>query len=219
MATADRYVPAAGRAALTRFYDPAMALTMREGVWRPALRDRVLDALPTDGTGIDVGAGTGTFAIALASARPDATVIAIDGDDDALRLAKDKPAVDLASWRKGLADALPLEDGCADAVVMSLLLHHLEPDGKRAALEEARRVLRPGGRLHIADWGKPHGALLRAGFLLLQLLDGFPNTRDHAAGRLPAFIEAAGFDEVTTWRRLRTPWGSFELTSARRRRA
>lgn len=215
-AMTDRYVPAAGRMALTRLYDPAMALTMREGVWRPILRDYVLEVLPAGGTVVDVGTGTGTFAIALAAANPKAEVIAIDGDAGVLRLAQEKPGANRVSWREGLANELPLGDESTDAVVMSLLLHHLEPDAKRAALAEAQRVLRPGGELLVADWGKPKCALIRAGFLLLQLLDGFPSTRDHAAGRLPTFIEAAGFDEVTTRRRLRTPWGALELTSARR---
>jgi ubiquinone/menaquinone biosynthesis C-methylase UbiE len=211
MATESRYVPAAGRAAFTRLYDPLVALTMREDAWRPALRDRVLDDLADGGTVVEVGAGTGTFAIALAAARPDARVVAIDGDPDALRIAEGKPGAEAIGWQEGLADRLPLADASADAVVMSLLLHHLDPAAKRAALADARRVLRPGGLLHIADWGKPADPLVRAGFLLLQVVDGFPNTRDHAAGRLAAFVAEAGFADVATWRSLRTAWGSLEL--------
>ena len=210
----DRYVPAAGRAWLTRLYDPVMALTMREGAWRDALRDRVLGALPAEGTVVEVGAGTGTFATALATARADAKVIAVDGDGDALRIAQAKRDAGLVDWRQGLAGALPLEDRSADAVVMSLLLHHLGPDAKRAALGEAHRVLRPGAALHVADWGRPHGPGTRAAFYLVQALDGFPNTRDHVAGRIPAYVSAAGFGQPAVWRRLRTPWGSLELASA-----
>ncbi len=205
-------MPAAGRAWLTRLYDPVMALTMREGAWRNALEDRVLRALPEDGAVVEVGAGTGTFATAVATAG--ARVIAVDGDAGALRLARTKRDAGLVDWRQGLAAALPLEDGSVDAVVMSLLLHHLGPDGKRAALGEAHRVLRPGGVLQIADWGRPHGPGTRAAFFLVQVLDGFPNTRDHAAGRLPDYVSAAGFGQLAAWRRLRTPWGSLELASA-----
>lgn len=215
MTTESRYVPAAGHAALTRIYDPFMALTMREDAWRPALRDRVLAELPDGGTVVEVGAGTGTFAIALAAARPAARVVAIDGDPDALAIARAKAGAERVGWQEGMADQLPLDDASADAVVMSLLLHHLGPEAKHAALVEAQRVLRPGGELHVADWGKPRDPLVRAGFLLLQALDGFPNTRDHAAGRLPGFITTAGFTDVATWRRLRTPWGSLELLAAR----
>ena len=79
---------------------------------------------------------------------------------------------------------------------MSLLLHHLDAAGKRAALAEAHRVLHPGGRLHIADWGKPQDPLMRAGLYTLAIFDGFDGIRDHAAGRLPLFIEDAGFAEA-----------------------
>lgn len=102
----------------------------------------------------------------------------------------------------------------ADRVVMSLLLHHLGPDAKRAALSEARRVLRPGGRLHIADWGRPADRVMRAAFFALQLIDGFAGTRDHAAGRLPRVVVEAGFSDVQCHRHLRTTWGSLELLRA-----
>jgi ubiquinone/menaquinone biosynthesis C-methylase UbiE len=207
----DRYVPAAGRAAFTGAYDAVLALTMRERRWRPALTEAVLAGLPASGTVVDVGSGTGTLAIALAAARPDAQVIGVDGDERVQALARRKRGAARVQWRHGLAGELPLPDGSADRVVMSLLLHHLGPDGKQAALTEARRVLRAGGRLHIADWGRPAGAAMRAAFFALQLIDGFDGTRDHAAGRLPQFVADAGFADVSTHRRLRTAWGSLEL--------
>ena len=113
-----------------------------------------------------------------------------------------------------MATALPLPDQTADAVVMSLLLHHLLPDAKATALAEVARVLRPGGRLHVADWGRPHDPLMRAAFLAVQFADGFDVTRDHAAGLLPQLIAEAGFAEVVRGERLRTAWGSLELLVA-----
>jgi len=50
----------------------------------------------------------------------------------------------------------------------------------------------------------------------LALVDGWDGIRDHAAGRLPRFISAAGFAAVRRHDRLRTAWGSLELLSARR---
>jgi hypothetical protein len=73
-----------------------------------------------------------------------------------------------------------------------------------------------GGRLHIADWGRPQDPLMRAGLFTLALIDGFDGIRDHAAGRLPAFVEEAGFARVQRHDRLRTAWGSLELLSASR---
>ena len=211
-----RYIPAAGRRVFTRLYDPVVALTTRERQFRALLRNQVTNDLPPGGAVVDVGCGTGTFAIALAAMRPDARVTGVDGDPQILELARRKPGAAAVTWSHGLADELPLADASADAAVMSLLLHHLDPAGKRRALANAVRVLRPGGRLHIADWGRPHDPLMRAAFLLLQTLDGFDNTRDHAAGRLPAYLEDAGLRDLTTTARLRTAWGSLELLRATR---
>ena len=214
MSTAERYVPAAGRAGLTRFFDTMMALTMREGRWRPLLRDRVLAGVPEGGRVVDVGAGTGTLAIALAAARPDVEVVAVDGDPEALDIARAKPGAEAVQWVEGLAGDLALADGSADAAVMSLVLHHLSPATKRRALADLARVLRRGGQLHVADWGRPRDPVMRGAFLGVQLLDGFENTRDHAAGRLPEFLADAGFRDVQTYARLRTPGGSLELLEA-----
>lgn len=209
-----RYVPAAGHSFLTRLYDPSIALTMRERRFRGLLADQVVHGLAEGSTVADVGCGTGTFAIALAQARPDLRIVGIDGDQAVLATAMEKAGAEAVEWLDGLAGELPLAGASADGVVMSLLLHHLDPPAKQAALTEARRVLRPGGRLHVADWGRPHDPLMRGAFLLLQALDGFSNTRDHAAGRLPGIVAAAGFEDVTTHARLRTGWGSLELLSA-----
>ena len=119
-------------------------------------------------------------------------------------------------WRKGTATALPLAGASADRVVMSLLLHHLGADAKRAALAEAVRVLRPGGRLHIADWGRPRDPLMRAAAWALQRIDGAQGLSEHLDGRLPGLLAGAGLSGVALHARLRTGWGSLELLSALR---
>lgn len=119
-------------------------------------------------------------------------------------------------WRPGLATALPQPDASCDRVVMSLVLHHLASADKVAAISEAARVLRPGGRLHVADWGRPRDPLMKVAFLVVRTLDGFSNTREHAAGILPDLIQDGGFAEPQLRTRLRTAWGSLELLSAAR---
>ena len=74
----------------------------------------------------------------------------------------------------------------------------------------------PGGMLHVADWGKPSGRLMRPLFYSVQILDGFANTRDHVAGRLPDFFREAGLQEVALVRELSTIYGTWALYSARK---
>jgi ubiquinone/menaquinone biosynthesis C-methylase UbiE len=209
------YIPAARWRSLSRLYDPVLALAMRERRFRCLMGERVGGDLPDGGTAVDVGCGTGTFAIALSTARPDARVIGVDGDPEILAIARGKDGAGGVEWRDGLAQELPPADRSADVVTMSLVLHHLLPDDKSRALEEARRVLRPGGRLHIADWGPPGDLPTSAVFYLAQALDGFDRTRDHREGRLPDFITGAGFGPVERYGRFRTAFGSLELLTAR----
>jgi ubiquinone/menaquinone biosynthesis C-methylase UbiE len=208
----ERYVPAAGRRAFTRLYDPVVALTMREATFRDRLRAQVLDGLAPAGEVVDVGCGTGTLTIALAAGG--ARVTGIDGAPEVLALAKAKPGADAVRWRDGSATALPVAGESADRVVMSLMLHHLGSEARRAALAEARRVLRPSGRLHVADWGPPRGPGSRAGAWLLSRIDEAESLREHLAGSLPGLIAAAGFGDVALRARMRTVWGTLELISA-----
>ena len=211
---AERYVPAAGRRAFTRLYDPVVALTMREATFRGRLSAQVLDGLAPGGTVVDVGCGTGTLAIALAAAG--AEVVGVDGDPEVLALARGKPGAEAVQWRKGPATALPLAGESAERVVMSLLLHHLATDAKRTALAEAVRVLRPGGRLHVADWGRPRDPVMRGAARALMLVDGAEGLREHLDGRVAGLLADAGLSAVAVHARLRTGWGSLELLSARR---
>jgi arsenite methyltransferase len=87
-----------------------------------------------------------------------------DGVLDDLRLRGDETLLDLGCVRTADMTALPLADESVDAVVSSLAIHNIPtPAGRRQALDEAVRVLRPGGRLAIADmWEtRQHAARLR----------------------------------------------------------
>lgn len=211
MKTQSRYVPAAGRSQLTGSYDTLIALTMRERRWRDQLVSRICASLPPEATVVDMGAGTGTLTTAIAVARPDCRVIGIDGDRTALEIARAKPGGDRVQWQHGLVDDTQFEPPAADAVLMSLLLHHLERDAKLRALRHAHRALRDNGQLFIADWGRPQGPAMRLAFSALRLIDGRSPTADHAAGRLPAIIRSAGFRAPLLRQRLPTLWGTLEI--------
>jgi SAM-dependent methyltransferase len=210
----SRYVPAAGWSAFTRLYDPVIGRAMREERFRGAMLARVDADLPEGGTVVDVGSGTGTFALALKRRRPDARVVGVDGDPEILALAQAKAGAAGIEWRQGLAQELPAEAGTVDVVTTSLVLHHLLPEDKRTALEEMKRALKPGGHLHVADWGRPADPLMSGLFYVVQVADGFNRTADHRAGRLSTFIETAGFEAVERYGRVRTAFGVVELLAA-----
>jgi ubiquinone/menaquinone biosynthesis C-methylase UbiE len=213
----DRYVPAAGRAFLTPFYDAVNALTMRQRHWRPRLVERAVGSAAPMRI-LDLGCGTGAMALAIARAAPSATLIGVDGDADVLertRLKARAEGIEL-ELHEALADRLPIPDASVNCVVSTLMFHHLGPSTKRGALAETRRVLVPGGRLLICDVGRASDPVMRAAFFAVQLLDGFASTREHARGELPEIVSQAGFSPVTVFGRYRTGGGTLDLIEALR---
>ena len=175
------------------------------------LRGRLIEMIapcPTMAV-LDLGCGTGSLAIALKRAEPSLQLVGLDPDPDVLTIAVAKArraGVEL-ELKLGGADSIPSEAMSFDMVVSSLVFHHLHPPVKARALAEIRRVLRPGGRLLIADFGRPRTWLGRVATLPLQLFDGRSNTADNLQGRLPAMTSEAGFDSVAEVARKWTPPG------------
>jgi ubiquinone/menaquinone biosynthesis C-methylase UbiE len=208
------FVPAAGRHGLTALYDPVVALTMRERTFRSRLVSQVAADEPA--SVLELGCGTGSLTLRLADALPGSHIVGVDLDPDALARARAKDPAGRIDWLQATATALSIAERSFDRVVASLVLHHLTTEEKRTALAEARRVLRPGGRLHVADWGAPQDVVMRTAFFALRALDGFERTRVHARGELAVTIQRAGFAGVRRRDRLRTAWGTLELLSAER---
>ena len=96
----------------------------------------------------DLGCGTGSLSLALA--QHVAHVHAVDGSAAMLEAAQSRlgglPNVTVAP---GALEALPLADASLDVAVLMLVLHHVAEPSR--VLREARRVVRPGGRLLVAD--------------------------------------------------------------------
>ena len=148
--TVRPYIPAMGRHWMLFLYDPfarAAGLSQVHGelLERAGVRPghRVLE----------VGCGPGDLLLQLGRRVPGADLTGIDPDPAALRKARRKAA------RRGLtvrfmlayADELPLPDDSLDRVLSSYMLHHLDEQPQVAAMREIRRVLRPGGELHVVD--------------------------------------------------------------------
>ena len=209
-----RYVPALGFRWLTPAYDAVVAATSRERTFKRALieqasarrRERVLD----------LACGTGTLAIWMKTADPEAEVVGLDGDPSILEIASRKAArANVAvTLDQGLSHDLPYPAAHFDCVVSSLFFHHLSWADKQSTVREVFRLLRPGGELHVADWGRASNFVMRGLFLLVQTLDGFETTRDNVAGRLVELFEHGGFVEVAQRRAFATMFGTLALYSA-----
>jgi len=116
---------------------------------------------------LDVGCGTGTLAIAAKQRVGVAgTVCRVDASPEMIARAKGKAAqvgVEV-HFQESIAESLPFPDGSFDAVVTTLMLHHLGPKARRQSASKVLRVLRPYGRWLLVDFEGPaqqHGGLLK----------------------------------------------------------
>jgi ubiquinone/menaquinone biosynthesis C-methylase UbiE len=101
---------------------------------------------------LDVGCGTGYFTRRAARVvSPGGHVIGIDPSRSVIDYARGKAPVN-CTFQLASAQALPHPDASFDVVISSLALHHLPPDDRPTALRDVYRVLRPGGRLLIAEF-------------------------------------------------------------------
>jgi ubiquinone/menaquinone biosynthesis C-methylase UbiE len=212
----EGYLRALRFPALTPIYDPVIRLTTRESLFKRRLAEQ---AAPAPGQRVlDLGCGTGTLALLLKRAQPGAEVVGLDADPEMLEQARGKAkeaGVEL-ELDQGFSTALPYPDGAFDLVLSTLFFHHLDPGSKRQTAREIARVLRPGGELHVADWGPPADPVMAAAFLGVRLLDGMENTRDNARGALPAIFKEGGLKDAEQTGRLRTGFGTIALYRAER---
>jgi ubiquinone/menaquinone biosynthesis C-methylase UbiE len=201
---------------LVRLYDPLIRITMPEGKIKSALVEQV--GLMPGQRVLDLGAGTGTLVLMLKRAQPEAQVIGVDGDRQVLDLARAKAMkTGLAvTFDEAMADALPYPDSFFDRVVSSFVFHHLSRETKRRALSEVFRVLKPGGEVHLADWGPPHKMIMRVPAFFLSFLEKSDRVADNLAGRLPEFFRDAGFADVRETANYGTVFGTVTLYQAKK---
>src|SRR5713101_980027 len=141
---------------------------------------------------LDVGCGTGTLAMEVARRVGRAGRVAgVDPGPQQIARARAKAARRHLpiEFQIGVIEQLPFPDQTFDVVLSTLMMHHLPNTLKRQGLAEIARVLKPGGRLVIADFKRKQERQGQA-------------ARFHAGGSniqdLAALVKDAGFSQVET---------------------
>ncbi|AZS76404.1 SAM-dependent methyltransferase [Streptomyces lydicus] len=213
-APGSRSVPVTGPPAALRDFYENPAVPVASGAARSRRQARLLaralgpvrDGAPA-ATVLDIGCGDGSAAATAAQVLAGHRLVGVDWSQDALRRARTRLP---CAVRGELTDGgLPFASGSADAVLFSEVIEHLvDPD---AALDELRRVLRPGGHLmlstpNLAAWY--NRGLLLAGVqpvfseVSMRRIHGRPGTqvvghlRLYTARALRGFLAASGFEAV-----------------------
>ena len=211
------YVPALGYSGLTPAYDLVLRMATRERTWRKGL---LAQLRPQNGeTILDVGCGTGTFAILCKRQAPRARVVGLDPDRQVLAIAAEKArrAGVKVEWVHGYAHDAARYDGQFDKAVSSLLFHQVPCVDKGIGIEAMFSAVRPGGEVHIADYCRQSGALMRTLFKIVQSLDGFETTQPNADGAIERLLSEYLGAPVEPNSMVRTPTGAISLFRVRKR--
>jgi demethylmenaquinone methyltransferase/2-methoxy-6-polyprenyl-1,4-benzoquinol methylase len=183
-----------------RRYDRGIAI-LSAGAAERAKRRLVQENVRPGARVLEIGCGTGSLAILAAKAG--AHVEGFDVAPGMLEVAHEKVAaeglgdrIDLVEM--GIAGMDRLPDERFDLVMSTLVFSELSPDEQAYALAEARRVLRPGGRVALADEAQPTRPLARllhgcVRFVLLAITFALTQTTTRAVEDLAGAVTRAGF--------------------------
>lgn len=120
---------------------------------------------------LDLCCGTGDLALGLRGcAIDDVLVTGLDFTAPMLEVARERSPRDCLAWVRGDALRLPFANESFDVVTMGYGLRNVAQID--SSLAEIRRVLRPGGRLLVLDFGKPDNPIIRG--LYFTYLRAFP---------------------------------------------
>jgi ubiquinone/menaquinone biosynthesis C-methylase UbiE len=185
-----RYLPGMGREWLLPLYDPLTRLIGIDSAHRKLAEQAGLESAQRV---LEIGCGTGKLTLLVKRTRPQLEVVGLDPDPNALARATRKArraGLDVTLDR-GFADQLPYPDASFDRVLSALMFHHLEADLRVASLREVRRVLRPGGSLHLVDFGGSRHDLHG----LARLSRRSQVLRDNWDNRIPTLMREAGLSD------------------------
>jgi ubiquinone/menaquinone biosynthesis C-methylase UbiE len=187
--TNEEYIPALSYRFLTPFYDFIQKYIVRDVRYKNILIEQA--DIRAGQRVLDLGCGTGTLAVMVKQKHPSAEVAGLDADPDMLKVARYKSSQAKApvKFDVGFTNNLPYPDQAFDRVLSSIMIHHLKTPDKKKTAQEVFRVLKPGGQLHIVDFGKP---VTWYGKMLGPFLHRFEEANDNIDGSLPLFFGEPG---------------------------
>ncbi|HST61241.1 MAG TPA: class I SAM-dependent methyltransferase [Longimicrobium sp.] len=202
--TKRAYVPAAGKHWRLPFYD-LMAKALGADSARAVLAEQA--AVRPGERALEIGCGTGSLLLLLKRAQPGAEVIGLDPDPAALAIARRKAGRAGVTLRldEGFADVMPYGDGSIDLALSSLMFHHLSTGVKAGTLAEVRRVLKPGGRFLMLDFGGPDSG--GRGFFARHIHSNH-HLKDNDEHRVLGFLREAGLENPQIAARRDSPLGT-----------
>ena len=191
----EEYIPALSFRVFTPFYDFIQKWIVRDVRYKNRLIEQA--NIQAGHHVLDLGCGTGTLAIMVKKSQPDAEVAGLDADPDMLKVARYKSTKGNVhvKFDVGFTNDLPYSDESFDRVLSSIMIHHLKTPDKERTAREIHRVLKPGGQLHVIDFGKP---VTWYGKLLGPFLHKFEEANDNIDGKLPIMFERAGLKTKVT---------------------
>jgi len=199
------YIPALGKRWLLPLYDPFLWLLGADKAKWPLIEQA---EIKSGFRVLDIGCGTGSMAVLIKRTHPEAEVVGIDPDPAALSVCgrKARRAGFAIKFDRGFADHIPYADGSFDRVFSSFMFHHLSADEKSATLAEIRRVLKPGGSLHLLDFVRTHGT--HAGTAEHgQLVHRHGAIAERIEGRMTSLMDEAGLVDAQEISRGKTFFG------------
>jgi ubiquinone/menaquinone biosynthesis C-methylase UbiE len=147
---------------------------------------------------LDIGCSVGMSTFALQKIYPQAQITGVDLSPYFLAIAQYRSTQPSPTWFHAAAEATGLPDASFDLVSAHLIFHELPQDAAIAILQEARRLLRPGGHLAIMDMNPQSEVYAQMPPYILTLLKSTePYLDQYFALDLAQAIYDAGFDRPT----------------------
>ncbi|MBN2713434.1 MAG: methyltransferase domain-containing protein [Planctomycetes bacterium] len=174
--------------------EPAM-MFFRHNAMASAM-SRALNLSPTHKV-LDIGCGTGLVTKKISVDIPQGNALGVDASPEMINIAKHKRESECCHFENALAESLPFESASFDAAMSSMFFHHVDLKLKLACLNEMKRVVKPGGRVVIADLDRPWSWFGNfygySGYIFFRQ----PEIKENLEGCMPSLMTEAGISEIT----------------------